>query len=490
MGGRHGRCKCCFVSLTILPESVLSVDDPQRAKGAQESKTPFDEFLLAEYDNIAQAHFNTVDSLSSFIKHYIAIASIPRALAALFLDSDTPGAAGSVILPQGHTFLIAIFLSILSAIGLFVLAYVINIRFDAILYARTVNGIRKHFYDKSGIAIEEELRIRVLPRTPGLPNYIGGRYFGFVVVAFMLVGTSYFGAGWALHWNSASWPPGLLVVLVVLFAALHWLLYKMLGEHRERTYLQKPIIGVDIDGVLNAHRPQFSAHLKALTGKDLPADEITHIPVHEIPGTSVTESDEHAVFNWVSYWEDMPPIQDDVGRFVRKLRNILGFQVWIFTHRPWPEPSTFPANKECHYWCAWRKLSAWTGITKLLHPLDTWLENRGVRGIVRGRLVRLVTKKWLRVHEIVYDRLIVEGGNTNTADARTLVRNRYKLARAHEIRIFVEDTLPNALKLSNICHIVFLVDHPYNQDRTGTLPSNIVRVKSWADIYDWLKKNA
>lgn len=468
----------------------MRADSPQQDTGSQESKTLFERFLLAEYDNIAHAHFNTVDSLSNFIKHYIAIASIPFAVALIFLDADKLNAVGTELSIQDHSYLIAISLSVLSLIGLSVLGYVINIRFDAILYARTVNGIRKHFYDKSGVPLEEELRIRVLPRTPGFPKYIGNRYFGFVVITFMLVGTSYFGAGWVLHWKSASWPLGWLVVLIVSFAALHWLLYAKLAEHRERTYLQKPIIGVDIDGVLNAHRPHFSAQLKALTGKALAADEITHIPVRKIPGAGITEADEQTVFNWAGYWADMPPIQDDVGSIVRKLRNVLGFQVWIFTYRPWPEPNTFPPNQECRYWCAWQKLSAWTRITKVLHPIDTWLENRGVRGIVRGRLVRLITKEWLRDHQIYYDRITVEGGNTSTADARTLVRNRYKLSRTHEIRIFVEDTLPNAVRLSNTCQVVFLLDHPYNQDRTGTLPSNIVRVKSWTEIYDWLKDNA
>ena len=257
----------------------MNAERPQKDNGLQGSKTPFEEFLLAEYDNIAHAHFNTVDSLSSFIKHYIAIASIPLAVAAIFFDTDRVAAAELPSILRDNSCLIAIFLSVLSFIGLCVLGYVVNIRCDAILYARTVNGIRKHFYDTSGLAFEDELRIRVLPRTPSLPKYIGNRYFGFVVATFMFVGTSYFGAGWFLYWSTASAPMGLLAVPVAAFASLHWLLYAKLTEHRERSYLQKPIIGIDIDGVLNSHRTHFSAQLKVLTGKELAAEDITRIPV-------------------------------------------------------------------------------------------------------------------------------------------------------------------------------------------------------------------
>jgi uncharacterized HAD superfamily protein len=101
--------------------------------------------------------------------------------------------------------------------------------------------------------------------------------------------------------------------------------------------------------------------------------------------------------------------------------------------------------------------------------------------------MRSITKRWLEGHHISYDKLIVEGGNTSTADARMLVRNRYKLSKRHEFRAFVEDTLSNALKLSSICQVVFLLDHPYNQSAPGSLPSNVVRVQSWNEIYGWLR---
>jgi hypothetical protein len=59
-----------------------------------DDSSTFREFLLAEYNNIAQAHFNTTDSLASFIKHYIVIASIPFAAAVLLFNSEATQMGG------------------------------------------------------------------------------------------------------------------------------------------------------------------------------------------------------------------------------------------------------------------------------------------------------------------------------------------------------------------------------------------------------------
>ena len=84
---------------------------------------------------------------------------------------------------------------------------------------------------------------------------------------------------------------------------------------------------------------------------------------------------------------------------------------------------------------------------------------------------------------IRHHRLIIERGNTHTADRKALTRNRFEIARRHKIRLFVEDDLPKARKLAESCEVVFLIDQPYNQCDPSSLPSNILRVKSWKDVY-------
>ena len=68
-----------------------------------------------------------------------------------------------------------------------------------------------------------------------------------------------------------------------------------------------------------------------------------------------------------------------------------------------------------------------------------------------------------------------------------LRRNRFLFAKRYELRAFVEDDLSKAKKLSNICQVVFLIDHPYNQCDPATMPANLIRVKSWHDIWRFMK---
>ena len=87
-----------------------------------------------------------------------------------------------------------------------------------------------------------------------------------------------------------------------------------------------------------------------------------------------------------------------------------------------------------------------------------------------------------------------ERGNENIVYARGRYENRFNYARRKRIRFFVEDDWTKAIKLSYVCDVVFLIDHPYNQavegDRSkhadasiiGNLPANVVRVTSWLEL--------
>ena len=158
------------------------------------SESCFETFLLAEYTNISEAHFNTVDSLSNFVKHYIVISSVPVTIVMLFLNSQEPSKRILAFL-SSEPWLTFGFLYAVAILGLLVLGYVINIRCDALLYARTVNGIRKYFYNGSRLSLEEELRLRVLPRTTHFPRYFEPGYFIFVVLTFGVIDTAYLFAG-------------------------------------------------------------------------------------------------------------------------------------------------------------------------------------------------------------------------------------------------------------------------------------------------------
>jgi hypothetical protein len=222
--------------------------------------------------------------------------------------------------------------------------------------------------------------------------------------------------------------------------------------------------------------------------KTLDPAAIIRLPVHEIPACAVDVLDERAVFNWPAYWSQMPVMPGAV-ECMRKIRDELGYNIWIFTNRPWPHPEWYKPEDAQEYRCSWDAASWWSRYA-FNQPLR-WLEHRLAKWrfpeFVGFRPMRSVTKAWLRNHGFRYDRLIVERGTINTRDPLFLTRNRFVTSARKEIRAFVEDDVNKAKRLSRVCETVFVIDQPYNRDETD-LPKNIVRVKAWSEVCRYLRR--
>jgi uncharacterized HAD superfamily protein len=445
-------------------------DDDEDGESPNAKAKKHDEFLLAEYSSIAQAYFNTTTTISTFFKNYLVIVGLPIPVFVFLLTQLSKGGVIPSI-PNELSPLVPGTGGLIWLLGLCVMLYVVNLRLDALLYARTINGIRRHFYDRSGIHYPEELKTRVLPRSTFQPRYFEWHYFLSVIAVFALLNTLYLilAFAWYLHHVSCDgaaivWA-SLATCVVSLF--LHYLAYWGLTRFRETRYLRKFIIGLDIDGVLNKHREHFCDMLRQLCDKQVDPAQITWIPVHECKGLGVGEAEADAVFNHPGYWRDLPPMEG-AAQVLSKLKNVLGYKLFVFTHRPWPEPKKFPADPEkaSHYRYLWAQQS-------FRNPF-------GHRGILK------LTRAWLKKHGIPYNGLLIEKGNVHTTDRRIRVRNRFTVSERKEIRIFIEDDLFKARKLATICEIVFLLDHPYNQ--ADDLPKNMIRVKTWKDIYEYIRQ--
>lgn len=433
------------------------------ASSTGQEKSPFQDFLLAEYQFLANAHFNTINTISEFFKQYILIVSLPLSLAVVFLKPAELKTSGVLEYLGSHPWFPLILMLLIVVVGLGVLGYVVNLRFDALLYARSVNGIRKSFYENSGLNIEDQLRCRVMPTSTHLPKYVEPHFFSFVVLTFAAFDTAYFYLGLYFYAEAAKWPSFVPWSAASVCFILHLLLYWTLALYRDNFYLRAGILGVDMDGVLNEHRSHFCALLLSQVQRQLRPAEITHIPVHTIPGGSVTRADEEAVFNWPAYWTEMPPV-DGAARVIADLRRNFGYKVWVFTKRPWPWPSGFPPNDQQRYENAWREHSRWYSFS-------------------RWGSIRRISREWLQRNDFKVDKLVVEAGS---GDARlsSRKRSRFAFAQQGKVRVFVEDDLKNALRLADMCDAVLLYGHPYNQ--ATQLPKNVVRVNSWQEIGDFL----
>jgi uncharacterized HAD superfamily protein len=443
------------------------LDDDLESDDSRLTPKTTNDFLLAEYNSIAQAHFNTTTSIATFFKNYLAIVGLPLPLLVLVL---TQLGKSDIDLNYLDSFsgIVPIVTVLVGFLGLSVLAYVANLRVDALLYARAVNGIRKHFYNMASFPLAHELSIRVLPRSIYQPRYLEKSYFFPVVLAFAILDAGYPALGGWWYLNHRNWPgvwSYCLWIGVALFAASHLALYVGLAYYRETQYLRTYKIGVDIDGVLNKHRDHFCRLLGDVRGVSVSPQQITRIPVHEISNLGVSEADEDAVFNHPDYWIKMP-VDEDASKTLKRIRNALGYKVFIFTYRPWPEPKSFPSGREEEYRSLWN---------------DHWPHRK-----LNSRAVDQLTRDWLVDHGFEFDELIVEKGNVHTVDPRFKVHNRFVISQRREIRVFVEDDLFKAKKLANICELVFLPDHPYNQ--ASGLPNNIVRVHSWDEIYRYMRE--
>jgi len=305
------------------------------------NKQDFEAFLLSEYQNIAQAHFKSIETISTFFRYYLLIMSIPISAIAILSQVSSTKIGLSTIISKYNIF-ISIVLFCISFIGLGIFSYVTNLRLDAILYARVVNGIRKYFYDGSDIDINLKIRMRALPQSPYLPLYYEKSLFLPVVFVFALMNSLYFFIALGVlvfeklkNSQAFAYSNGnildkcfslildnlMIVILSAFFLLAHFFIYHYLSRHREAGYLKSSIIGIDIDGVLNNHRQHFCNLLLKNKNKHLDPEDIFLMPVHENKSLEISRDDERAVFNDPSYWMDMPVIDKSLGDILRSIKN-------------------------------------------------------------------------------------------------------------------------------------------------------------------------
>lgn len=468
----------------------------------------FNEYMLKEYSKIADAHFKMVETISHFFRHYFIIMTLPIGLIAYLISTSNKSILHHESINSYNYSIMLIISSIpllVSLAGFFVMIYIINLRCDALLYARSINGMRKYFYDISELDDNIKQRIRVLPQTPQLPSYYEPIYFKPIMYVFSLFNTFYlvlfvifinisvaiyFKFPVTIEFNTYT------LVVVLLYICLHNFYYKSIAYNREYSYLKSNVIGIDIDGVLNKHREHFCSILYKITSKTINPDQITHIPVHEA-SIDITEEEALEVFNDPRYWIDMP-CNENAQKNIYTLKNYYNMKIYLFTHRPWPKVIGLNVKDREETNNKWKEyLKNYNKKYAIDSNKNSSIFEKSMKIIVcyiiipttiiirRYIMIDYVTKIWLKINEFTYDKLIIEKSHNDISIPSKEHKNRYYYSRLKNIRYFVEDDLEKAIKLSFICDYVFLMDHPYNQSEPV---SNIVRVKSWDEIYRIIRK--
>ena len=155
------------------------------------AEAPLTKFLLAEYDHVSQALFDVNKTITQFFQFYLLILTLPVTLAGAVFKFSNGSLTLQSLLQSELAPRLAVVFFVIALVGLGMLIYIVNLRLDSLLYARTCNGVRKHFLDLARTTPQEEMWFRTLPRAIHLPRYQEWRFFGAVVMAFALMNTLY-----------------------------------------------------------------------------------------------------------------------------------------------------------------------------------------------------------------------------------------------------------------------------------------------------------
>lgn len=192
----------------------------------------FSKFQLKEYENISQAHFKTNEVMSAFYRYYILITAVPITSIALAVANFSAAeySAEEKIIGQ-ITF--GIFVTLICMMSIAILVYIEGLRLDSVLYARTVNSIRNHFF-RPELSRRYTFGLPVLPTDRNFPNY---KYSGAHRVIYLSCATlnSTYGAGAAFlflydvfknefffSYSVLHFPAPFIVAIALLFGQVWW----------------------------------------------------------------------------------------------------------------------------------------------------------------------------------------------------------------------------------------------------------------------------
>ena len=144
----------------------------------------FSEFQLKEYENISHAHFKTNEMMVAFYRYYLLIMALPISFSGAGFISSTEIEKYELLLFWQIP--ISVFLFVVALLGFFMMCYLTGLRIEALLYARTVNGVRSYFYQKVDLDT-----VRVLPVDTNIPKFTKFGDHIFIVLSFAIFNTLY-----------------------------------------------------------------------------------------------------------------------------------------------------------------------------------------------------------------------------------------------------------------------------------------------------------
>jgi hypothetical protein len=199
----------------------------------------FTDFMLKEYECIAQAFFESREVLTKWFKYYLLVMALPFSFFAL-LYKEKPNDFNIYSLPST----LSILCTLIGFIGLFITFVMINAAYDSILYARSVNGVRQYFSE-----IENKIHVNdpdkliskylVLPVVINIPQY-RNQFLTWIVVSATMINSFYLSLGISqiksvknMYFNS-FYPISFCILLFAVFVLVHIGYYHITAQRNEK----------------------------------------------------------------------------------------------------------------------------------------------------------------------------------------------------------------------------------------------------------------
>lgn len=202
------------------------------------------DFLLKEYENVAQAFFNSYEIAAKWVRYYLIISAFPFSFVAIIYNNKTDPFD---LFNLSNT--IAVLLCLIGFLNVLVSYIIIDLRLDSVLYARTVNGVRKFFIEQKNdeqnnlkIMSEDFSNYVVLPADVNKPAFF--KYHGdlFILTLFMgVVNSGYFTLGLMQikQIKELNLPYCLQLLTFIIIIVLHIFIYKIAARNKELNYCKK-----------------------------------------------------------------------------------------------------------------------------------------------------------------------------------------------------------------------------------------------------------
>ncbi len=188
------------------------------------------DFMITEYDRISNAYFGLRDQVNEWFKAYLTLIGLPLTILAVVMKI---GENDSNITISSLPDVVSYLLILVSILGLFVTLSIVSMRMEMILYARTINCVRRFF------ATEESKLVPflVLPTSDTKPPFYEScramfwqvLMIGFIDGIIITVGI--------YNLIKLSWYVS--IVIGILFLIFHWFMYWLFALIRARQWGKK-----------------------------------------------------------------------------------------------------------------------------------------------------------------------------------------------------------------------------------------------------------